>query len=95
VAVVTDVTARHEAEEARRVSEQRLERLAGDMHAMLWQASVAVLPDGLLRWELFMPRSELQRRLFGEATGDTPMLSWGDLGVPRPWRWMPMPARRS
>ena len=82
VAVVTDVTARHEAEEARRVSEQRLERLAGDMHAMLWQASVAVLPDGLLRWELFMPRSELQRRLFGEATGDTPMLSWGDLGVP-------------
>jgi len=82
VAVVTDVTARHDAEEARRVSEQRLERLAGDAHAMLWQACVVILPTGALHWELFLPRSELHRRLFGDGAAGAPMLNWAGIGVP-------------
>ena len=73
---------RHEAADAGGASERRLERLTGDMHAMLWQASVVALPDGALQWDLFMPRSELHRRLFGDASGVGPKFTWAQLGVP-------------
>jgi PAS domain S-box-containing protein len=82
VAVVTDVTARREAEAARGASEQRLERLAGELHALLWQARVVRRPGGELHWELFLPRSELYRWLFGEEPGAEPMLYWARIGVP-------------
>ncbi len=82
VAVVTDVTAAHLAEEARRASEQRLERLAAEMHAMLWQARVVRRADGELHWEVFFPGSELYRRLFREEPGGQPMLHWAKIGVP-------------
>ena len=81
-AVVTDQTARHEAEEARRRSEQRLERLAAEMHAMLWQARVSRRPDGELHWDLFLPRSELYRRLFRDDPGAFQILFWASIGVP-------------
>ncbi len=82
VAVVTDVTARREAEEIARANEQRLERLAGEMHALLWQARVVRRPVGAFDWEVFVPASELLRRLFGEARAVQPVLRWRDLGVP-------------
>ncbi len=81
-AVVTDETARHEAEEARRRSEQRLERLAAELHAMLWQAQVTRRSDGKLHWDLFLPRSELYRRLFRDDPGTFQMLFWASIGVP-------------
>ncbi|HLP08592.1 MAG TPA: PAS domain S-box protein [Opitutaceae bacterium] len=81
-AVVSDTTARHEADEARRQSEQRLERLAAEMHALLWQARVRRRATGELAWELFVPRSELYRSLFGEEPGDQPQLRWAEAGVP-------------
>ncbi len=82
VAVVTDVTARHDAEEARRATEQRLERLAAEMHAMLWQARVRRQPSGDLQWEVYLPGSELYRRLFRGEPAVQPMLFWGSIGVP-------------
>ncbi|MFT3831203.1 MAG: PAS domain S-box protein [Opitutaceae bacterium] len=81
-AVVSDTTARHEADEARRQSEQRLERLAAEMHALLWQARVRRRATGELAWELFVPRSELYRALFGEEPGAQPQLRWAEAGVP-------------
>ncbi len=82
VGVVNDETARHEADLARRTSEQRLERLTAQTHAMLWQARVVRQADGELHWELFLPHSELHRTLFAEDPGAHPLLLWGRIGVP-------------
>jgi PAS domain S-box-containing protein len=83
VGVVNDETARHEADQARRMSEQRVERLAAQTHAMFWQARVTRRGDGTYHWELFLPHSELYRTLFGNDPGERhPCLSWGRIGVP-------------
>jgi PAS domain S-box-containing protein len=82
VGVVTDETARHEADQARRLSDQRVERLTAQTHAMFWQSRVVRRPDGELHWELFLPRSELYRTLFAEDPGNQPLLLWARLGVP-------------
>ena len=82
VGLVADATARHEADEARQQSEQRLERLAAEMHALVWQARVWRREGGALAWELFVPRSELFRTLFGEEPGARPQLRWAEVGVP-------------
>ena len=83
VGVVNDETARHEADQARRLSEQRVERLAAQTHAMFWQARVSRRADGTFHWELFLPHSELYRTLFSQDPCDPhPHLYWGRIGVP-------------
>ena len=82
VGAISDVTARHAADAARRVSEQQLERLMGQTHALLWQAQVSGQPDGHLHWELYLPRSELYRLLFHSDPGAHQVLFWGSIGVP-------------
>jgi PAS domain S-box-containing protein len=64
--VVTDVTKRREAEEARRSTEGQLEQILKGADCLLWQAGVTGDPDGHLDWRVFTPPSVLFRRVMGE-----------------------------
>ncbi|HVT72754.1 MAG TPA: PAS domain S-box protein [Lacunisphaera sp.] len=65
VGLVTDVTARREAELARRESEQTIARILAQARCMIWRAAV-VEEHGELDWRRFeMPRSQLTEELFG------------------------------
>lgn len=65
VGLVTDVTARREAEVARQQSEQTIARILAQARCMLWRATV-VEERGELVWRLYeVPRSQLTEELFG------------------------------
>ncbi len=64
--VVTDVTRRHEAEEARRLTEVHLDQILKGADCILFQAVVTGDPDKELKWSMFIPPSVLYRRIFGE-----------------------------
>jgi PAS domain S-box-containing protein len=64
VGVLMDITARHEAEEARRASEAQLQQILDRADCMLWRARVTEV-DGKLSWLFDVPVSGLQRRIFG------------------------------
>jgi PAS domain S-box len=81
VGVVTDVTQRHEAQEAQRQSEARLEELLRRSDCMIWQGHVRRQADGELAWRLYVPRSRLHRRIFGKDP-DEQSFRWSELGIP-------------
>jgi PAS domain S-box-containing protein len=81
VGVVTDITQRHEAQEAQRRSEARLEQLLQSADCMIWQGTVTRGEENEFKWNLYIPRSRLHRRIFGRepvASG----FHWAELGVP-------------
>jgi PAS domain S-box-containing protein len=81
VGVLTDVTARHDAEEARKTSEAQLQQLLSQADCMLWQAEVVENMAGVLDWSLYIPRSNLHRELFGNNPSERPHLMWSELSV--------------
>ncbi len=82
VGVVTDVTVQHEAEEAGRKSETRLALLLERADTMIWQAQVQRQPDGQLEWSLYIPRSQLYRRIFSGDPVIPRGFAWKEHGVP-------------
>ena len=64
--VLTDVTKRHEAEEARRFTEGQLDQILRGADCLLWQAMVTGDPEVRLQWRLFIPPSVLYKKIFGE-----------------------------
>jgi PAS domain S-box-containing protein len=66
VGIITDVTVRREAEEARRESEAQLEEILEKADCILWRARVTIKADGSGTGWLFykVPRSRLYRRMF-------------------------------
>ncbi len=82
VGVVTDFTAQHEAEEARRKSETRLSHLLERADTMIWQAEVARQPDGKLSWSMYIPQSQLYRRIFSAEPDNLLGFAWKKRGVP-------------
>jgi PAS domain S-box-containing protein len=76
VGVITDITARREAEEARRASEEQVEQILGSADCLLWQARVFELAPKELRWVQFIPRSRLYREVFGSDPGEQAALDW-------------------
>jgi PAS domain S-box-containing protein len=81
VGVIIDITARREAEEARRTTEAQLRQILELADCLVWEASVVEAPDGRLDWKIYAPRSVLYRRLFGEdISGES--LAWERLNVP-------------
>ncbi|ACB75753.1 PAS domain S-box protein [Opitutus terrae] len=81
VGVITDITARREAEEARRTTEAQLQQILELADCMVWQATITEHEDGELDWKLFTPNSVLYRRLFGDGEGE-PEMGWDRLDVP-------------
>ena len=64
VGVLMDVTAQHEAEEARRTTEAQLQQILDRADCMLWRARVTEV-DGKISWLFDVPASRLQQRIFG------------------------------
>jgi PAS domain S-box-containing protein len=81
VGVVTDVTQRHEAEEARLRSEARLEQLLEAAECMIWHGMVTSGEGDTFNWDLYVPRSRLHRRIFGKDPTKSGF-HWADIGVP-------------
>ena len=81
VGVVTDVSQRHEAQEAQRRSEARLEELLRRSDCLIWQGHVTRRQDGEFVWSLYVPRSRLHRRIFGRDP-DLHSFRWREIGVP-------------
>jgi PAS domain S-box-containing protein len=82
VGITIDVTTQHEAEEARKESEEQLHQLLTRANCLLWQARVVENAAGVLDWQLFIPRSSLYRELFGADPEEHPTLMWSELNVP-------------
>jgi signal transduction histidine kinase/CheY-like chemotaxis protein len=82
VGVLTDVTARHEAEEARKTSEAQLRQILTQADCLLWQAQVKENAAGVLDWFLYIPQSSLYWKLFGNDPSEHPNLMWSELNVP-------------
>ena len=82
VGIITDITARHQAEEAWRASQARLSQLLEMADCMVWEAAVVHREDDTLEWDQYIPPSALYRRLFGEPGAGKPRLSWEKLNVP-------------
>jgi len=82
VGVVTDVTAQLEAEEAQRKSEMRLSHLLERADTMIWQAQVRAAGSGSLDWTMYIPQSQLYRRIFGSEPAPSLGFAWLEHGVP-------------
>jgi PAS domain S-box-containing protein len=63
VGVLMDVTARREAEEARKKTEAQLQEILARTDCMLWQARVEEA-DGRMTWDFDVPDSSLKQRIF-------------------------------
>jgi len=76
VGVITNVTARHDAEEAQKTSEARLRQILTRADCLLWQANI-LREGGGVRWHNFtMPSSGLCERLFGALPPTTGTGLW-------------------
>ncbi len=80
--LVTDITAQRESELARRASEERLNQLMTHANCLLWQAHVTRDEADQFKWEWFVPRSELYRRMMGENPDQKAIMPWGVINVP-------------
>jgi PAS domain S-box-containing protein len=84
--ILMDVTAVHEAEEARRQSEARLHQTLTAADCLIWQANVTEVASGDYSWDLSAQRSLLYGKLYGETPTYTadgrPTLDWPALNVP-------------
>ncbi len=82
VGVITNVTVQHEAEEARRKTQEQLQQILTHADCLLWHAAVR-REDGRLFWHDFaMPDSVLSHRLFGDRPPPTGTGLWYAVDTP-------------
>lgn len=79
--VITDVTGLRKAEESAKRSESQLAHLLERADTMLWQAQVTRLPDGTANWEMFIPKSQVYRRIFSSDPQNPVGFAWDRKGV--------------
>jgi PAS domain S-box-containing protein len=78
VGIITDVTARREAEVAHHETQAQLVEILDKADCILWQARVTVAPDGSRSDWLFykVPKSQLYRRMFGRDPTENKYQLW-------------------
>ena len=71
VGFLMDVTAQHEADEARSRIEAQLQQILERVDCVLWHARVAEI-DGRMEWVFELPQSNFRRQIFGDkaVTGE-------------------------
>lgn len=82
VGVIVDVTKRHRAEEAQKLTEGQLGQILKGADCLIWKAEVTEEPDAHFKWHMFVPPSALLRRIFGEKAVPPDALLWSDSMVP-------------
>ncbi len=82
VGVVTDITPQIEAEVAQKRTETTLAHLLERADSMIWQGRIRRQPDGRLDWKLFVPASQLYRKIFGHDPAGDRGLACAEQGVP-------------
>jgi PAS domain S-box-containing protein len=92
--VIVDVTKRHEAEEARRLTESHLEEILKRADCLLWQAIVTGDPDTQIAWQMFIPPSVLFRKIFGAEPVLGQNTLWTEEIVPE-WAQIQKASRRA
>ena len=92
--VITDVTKRHEAEEARRATESQLDQILKGADCLIWQAVVTGHPDTGITWRMFIPPSVLYRKIFGEGSIPRSDKLWSESMVPE-WAEITQRLRRA
>ncbi len=92
--VVTDVTKRREAEEARRTTEGQLGQILRGAECLIWQAEVTGDVDTGLKWRMFIPPSVLYRKIFGQNFVPKPDKLWSESLVPE-WDQITKTLRRA
>jgi PAS domain S-box-containing protein len=92
VGLVVDVTARREAEEARKASQAQLHELLDKADCILWQARATRNEQGNLDWAFVnIPPSRLYRKIFGRDPAENGNRMWDGIHLPE----MDQIARRS
>jgi PAS domain S-box-containing protein len=81
IVLVRDVSPRVLAEQARRAGEIQMRHVLGAANCLLWHARVVKRDSGGFDWHLYVPPSDLYRKLFGADPGDPPELDWKRLEV--------------
>jgi PAS domain S-box-containing protein len=82
VGLITDITARREAELAHRQSELTVDSILEHAQCLLWRATV-VLENGVLKWPHFdIPHSQFSELLFGDRVFSPDRGFWENLNVP-------------
>ncbi|MFA5264959.1 MAG: ATP-binding protein, partial [Opitutaceae bacterium] len=80
--VALDMTERHNAEEARKETEEQLQQILMCVDCLLWFGSIETDAHGEYRWKLMTPPSMLGTRLFGEGPHEVRPMDWSDLDIP-------------
>jgi signal transduction histidine kinase/CheY-like chemotaxis protein len=83
VGLVVDITARHDAEEARKASQAQLHGLLEKIDCILWQARATRNGEGTVDWAfLNLPPSRLYRKIFGKDPSENNNRLWDDANRP-------------
>ncbi|MES1168463.1 MAG: PAS domain S-box protein, partial [Oleiharenicola lentus] len=83
VGLVIDITAQHEAEAARRRSEQTVDNILAHAQCLLWRANVELGADEVLHWTHFdIPQSQLSELLFGDRVFERDRGFWDTCQMP-------------
>ncbi len=80
--VMMDVTSRYRADQARRETEEQLNRILMGVDCMLWLADVTLESTGAFTWRLALPDSLLYRKLFGYDPASKGNILWSEQNVP-------------
>jgi PAS domain-containing protein len=94
VGVVTDITKRRVAEDARRSTEGQLDQILKGADCLLWQAVVTGDPDVEITWRMFIPPSVLFRKIFGEGLVPKNDRLWDESMVPE-WKEITQRSRQA
>ena len=79
--VVTDVTQRHQAEDARQMSEARISKILKGADCLLWHAIVTG-PLENQAWRMYLPQSVLYKRMFGKDSEPGQEVLWTKETIP-------------
>jgi len=91
VGIITDISARREAEAAQQKTEGRLRELLSHANCLLWEATVELIADGW-KWEFSVQDSGLSQKLFNAAQPPPQVGLWGGFKIPE-WQEMNQRAR--
>jgi PAS domain S-box-containing protein len=91
---VANTIERKQAEEAQKFSEAQTEKILKGADCLLWLATAAGRPDDQQEWRMYLPKSVLYKRIFGQDTVPGQNTLWTEDMVPE-WAQINRAARKA